>query len=426
MLKGIDVSDVNGNVDWIKAKQDGIAWAGVKATEGQDWASKTFTGARVKAMRKVGIEFTPYHYLRFRRDRTGDVEAKHCLEVCLAAGWKPGEDLPITVDAEWIGNEAELRAMSGAQAREYVSDFAEYMAKTKRAGKRGCITYLSPSFTSELGNRAPRSAGVAWVAAWDATDGKPPTPPGFQRSLVRFHQTSDKGHKGYVESGVVDLDVFMGSGKDMRVLIRGHQLPAPKPVAHQTHHERLAILKQQHMLRAIGWPIKADGVTGPQTKGALMDFQGGMAASPKRLVRDGVCGVETARWLKWSVAHGGACSPHFKYREFASSHTGWIKIERDLILGLEKLRAKLGHPIGILSGYRDFALGASNSQHRYGNAADPKGSFGSIDLVRSVRAFSGIGYQAGDKHVRHVDVRHRGPNFTGGTITNPTIFIDAF
>jgi hypothetical protein len=218
---------------------------------------------------------------------------------------------------------------------------------------------------------------------------------------------------------VVDLDVFMGSGKDMRALIRGHQLPAPKPVAHQTHHERLAILKQQHMLRAIGWPIKADGVTGPQTKGALMDFQGGMAASPKRLVRDGVCGVETAKWLKWSVAHGGAASGHFNYREFASSHTGWIKVERDLILGLEKLRAKLGHPVGILSGYRDFALGASNSQHRYGNAADPKGSFGSIDLVRSVRAFSGIGYQAGDKHVRHVDVRHRGPNFTGGTVDQP-------
>jgi GH25 family lysozyme M1 (1,4-beta-N-acetylmuramidase) len=423
MLKGIDVSDANGQVDWAKAKQDGIAWASPKATEGQDWTSKTFDGNRVRAIRKAGIEFTPYHYLRFRRDRTGDVEAKHCLEVCLDAGWKPGEDMPITVDTEWIGNEAELRAMRGTgQVRKYVSDFAEYLAKTKKAGNRGCIDYLSPAFAPELGNRAPRAAGLAWVAAWDAPDGRPPTPAGFQRSLVRFHQISDKGHKAYVENGVVDLDVFMGTARDLQAVIRG-RAPAPPP---PSTPEVLSIKEQQRLLRQIGWPLKVDGINGPMTKGALMDFQGGMARNPNRLVRDGVCGPRTARWLKWSATNGGKASDHFRFREFASSHAPhWIKVERDLILGLEKLRAKLGHGLGILSGYRDFALGAATkSQHHYGNAADPKGSFGSIEIVRSVRAFSGIGYNRGDKHVRHVDVRHKGPNFTHGTIANPTIFPD--
>jgi GH25 family lysozyme M1 (1,4-beta-N-acetylmuramidase) len=426
MLNGFDVSDAQGNVDWKKARADGMAWAGIKATEGQDWTSKTFDGNRVRAARKAGVEFTPYHYLRFRRDRTGDIEARHCLEVCLAAGWKPGQDLPITVDTEWIGNGPELAKMTGGQAREYVSDFADYMAKTKKAGKRGNIDYLSPSFAPELGNRAPRNAGITWVAAWDAPDGRPPTPAGFQRKLVRFHQISDKGHKSYVESGVVDLNVFMGTKRDLQAIITGRQAAAPKLIATPAKVDTLTVKEQQALLKKIGWPIKVDGVRGPLTKGALMDFQLGMAKSTHRLVRDGVCGARTTAWLKWSAANGGRASDHFLFREFASSHTGWIKVERDLVIGLEKLRAKLGHPVGILSGYRDFDLGASKSQHHYGNAADPNGSFGSIDLVRSVRAFSGIGYQSGDKHVRHVDVRHRGPNFTNGSIANPTVFVDAF
>ena len=43
-----------------------------------------------------------------------------------------------------------------------------------------------------------------------------------------------------------------------------------------------------------------------------------------------------------------------------------------------------------------------------------------------LKVFSGIGHFAQNGLVRHVDVRHVGPNTTGGTKARPTIFVDQF
>jgi hypothetical protein len=42
--------------------------------------------------------------------------------------------------------------------------------------------------------------------------------------------------------------------------------------------------------------------------------------------------------------------------------------------------------------------------------------------VRDLRRFSGIGYQRSSDKVRHVDVRHVGPNTTNSSIRNPMEF----
>lgn len=425
MLKGIDVSDAQGSIDWGKVKDDGISFVFLKATEGADFVSKTFTEERVDAIRKAGLLWGPYHYLRPRRDRNGVVESRHFYRTVVDRGWRHGHDLPLVVDIEWISNRVEVAAMTGAQLREYSSEFCEDVYQRNGTKlRRGCMTYLSPAFAPELGNRPPRRGGVSFVAAWDAPDGKPPTPSGFQRSKVLFHQISDRARVAGVPTAV-DLNLFLGSRADLKALIGG-DVKKPKPVPGLSKRDKLTVREQQKLLKKIGWPLEVDGVRGPATKGALMDFQLGMAKSGQRLTRDGVCGPLTTKWLRWSAAHDGHASDHFRYREFASSHAPhWIKVDRDLILALEKLRAKLGRSIGVLSGYRDFALGASKSQHRYGNAMDPTASLGSVSFVRGL-GFSGIGFDPRDGHVRHVDVRHRGPNFTGGTPSHPTVFADSF
>jgi hypothetical protein len=66
-----------------------------------------------------------------------------------------------------------------------------------------------------------------------------------------------------------------------------------------------------------------------------------------------------------------------------TSHTGWIRTQRELVSGLETLREHIGRPIGVLSGFRDFNLGASQSQHKFGNATDPTETL-PHDLHRSV------------------------------------------
>jgi peptidoglycan hydrolase-like protein with peptidoglycan-binding domain len=289
------------------------------------------------------------------------------------------------------------------------------------------MTYLSPGFMPELGNRAPKHGEDVWVAAFSAPRGKPPTPKGFDRKRVRAHQFSDRGLFPGVGTPV-DLDVWLGDARALRRWIEGTD-GADGPGGGGTSPDpALTTLEVQRLLGRIGFKIEADGKRGPATAQAVKDFQLGFVGDPPRkpLLVDGLVGTKTESALRWSAEHEGRCSAHFKYKEFASSHTGAIRVHRELVVGLEALRTLVGHPIGVLSGFRDFDLGASMSQHKFGNAIDPDRTLPHFSEVAALKVFSGIGHFAQNGLVRHVDVRHVGPNTTGGTKARPTIFVDKF
>lgn len=184
----------------------------------------------------------------------------------------------------------------------------------------------------------------------------------------------------------------------------------------------------QRDLRAIGWPIWPDGKLGPRTREAVGDFKRGYAFYSPMLRRGSTPGPATRRAIRRCRTAGGLCSPHFHFRDFASKGDGWIRTHRDLVRGLERLRRIVG-PIGVRSGYRDPRHNASvggktQSQHLFGNAIDPIFRREvSVAEARRVGAFSGIGYNGGTGGVRHLDVRHVGPNTTGGSPRNPTTWI---
>ena len=97
-----------------------------------------------------------------------------------------------------------------------------------------------------------------------------------------------------------------------------------------------------------------------------------------------------------------------------------------LVWGLDRFRERAGVPVSPVSGYRDPARnrqvgGASSSQHLHGNACDVPQVL-STDDVRALRAFSGIGIVRATGRVAHVDVRHVGPNTTGGSLERPTVW----
>lgn len=179
----------------------------------------------------------------------------------------------------------------------------------------------------------------------------------------------------------------------------------------------------QQALKQIGWPISVDGSYGPETQRAVTEFQRGY--TPYDLLIDGHAGPQTQKAIQTSLYFGGACGDGFLYREFASKGNGWIMVHRELVRGLVVYRRRYG-PTRIVAGYRDpqhnaAVGGAKNSQHLYGNAADLP-EVASLSAVRGLRVFSGIGVQRSNGLVRHVDVRHVGPNTTGGTPTSPTIW----
>jgi GH25 family lysozyme M1 (1,4-beta-N-acetylmuramidase) len=429
-LPFIDVGDSQGSVDWDRARKTGKAViAACKATEGETFRAKTFSAARVKSIHDAGLPLMPYHYLRPRTDRPGSREAQFAVAVMLDAGWKPrgkrfktGTDAPMVLDIESKLNEKMLAKMSGAQVLHYAEEFAGTVAE--QTG-RDVVTYLSPGFMPELGNKAPAHGEDVWVAAFSFTPGKPPTPQGFSKDRVRAHQFSEHGTFPGVGLAV-DLDLWLGDARSLRRWIE--ELPTPGGGGPISPEPTLTTTETQTFLKQIGWPIKVTGTRTPETAQAINDFQRGYVGDPpgKPLREDGLVGPKTEEALRWSAANGGRCSKNFQFKEFASSKSGWIRTHRELVAGLEMLREHVGHPIGVLSGFRDFDLGASMSQHKFGNGIDPTKTLPHFSEIAALKVFSGIGHFATTGLVRHVDVRHVGPNPTGGTKARPTIFVDAF
>jgi GH25 family lysozyme M1 (1,4-beta-N-acetylmuramidase) len=431
-LPFIDVGDSQGSVDWARAATVGkAAIAACKATEGGNFRATTFSRARVKAIHKAGLPLMPYHYLRPRTDRHGSAEAEFALAVLDDAGWKPrskrfkrGTDLPLVLDIEQHLNEQMLAKMSGPQVLRYAEEFAGTVFE--QVG-RGVITYVSPGFMPELGNRAPQHGEDVWVAAFSFAKGKPPTPAGFKPGRVRAHQYTDHGTFPGVATAV-DLDTWMGNHKSLAAFIVGDGAVAIASGGPVSPEPTMSTDDVQQLLKQIGFKVAVDGVRGAETARAIRAFQRGYLGTPpiEPLLVDGLVGPKTEKAMRDSAENGGACSQHFKFTEFASSHTGAILTHRELIAGLEKLRSHIGQPIGILSGFRDFNLGASLSQHKFGNAMDPTTPLSTVAEVAALKAFSGIGHSPGSDKVRHLDVRHVGPNTTGSTKARPEIFVDAF
>lgn len=113
-------------------------------------------------------------------------------------------------------------------------------------------------------------------------------------------------------------------------------------------------------------------------------------------------------------------SEHFTEAEFADRETGEvIAIDPKLIEGLELLRAAIGRPIRITSGYRSPETNAKvdpnapKSQHISGRAADivvdGMNLLSLLEAVFRIPAFAagGIGLNAKNNHI-HVDTRPGG------------------
>lgn len=100
-------------------------------------------------------------------------------------------------------------------------------------------------------------------------------------------------------------------------------------------------------------------------------------------------------------------SENFREEEFKSKGDGSVRVEARLVWHLEKLRAIVGRPLRIVSGYRDPAHnrrvgGAGGSRHLHGDAADIP--YGYATLRQAEQAgFRGIGTRG--PYAVHVDMR---------------------
>ena len=103
----------------------------------------------------------------------------------------------------------------------------------------------------------------------------------------------------------------------------------------------------------------------------------------------------------------GDLTPHFSRREFDSHDGAHAAPAPELLAALERLRAMVGRPLRIVSGYRSPAWnkrvgGAPRSQHLYNRAADIPPGYATVAQAAGA-GFTGIGES--DGWAVHVDVR---------------------
>jgi len=434
VVEGIDVSHWQGDVDWRAVKRSGRRFGFAKATEGRSLVDEKFD-QNWRNMKEAGIIRGAYHFAK--PTAAAKPQARHFHKTVTL---EPG-DLPLVLDLEdgeeigskrleqWVRTFVdEIKSLSGAPPIMYSGGFWKSHLN-HMTDNLGCLLWL-PQYGPKAENP---QAWKKWTF-WQYSDGT--------INAARLRPVPGVGQS-------CDRNRFQGSITQLQKLTIGNGVAVPRQDSKKetttekqsktktpakkrsTERERarevdLSVGDIQEILQELGWPLKVDGGMGTTTFSAIKDFQRGFAWWD--LLIDGNAGIKTKEALRYAAENDCSCALHFKFNEFKSKGNGWIRVHRSLIRGLEEVRTEVGS-LSILSGYRDPAHntrvgGAASSQHLHGNACDPVKDL-PLDVVKGVRRFSGIGIRRSDNKVRHVDVRHEGPNTTGGTPQNPTIWFYA-
>lgn len=213
-MRGIDVSNLQGAIDWDRvARVGGIKFAFVKATEGRTFNDSRFR-ENVAAARKAGVKVGAYHFAR--PDNNGArVEARHFLDVIA------GVELDLLPVLDW-----ETRAgLTPGQMVEWAADWLE--AVRRELGVRPFL-YTYPSFwTHDCGDSKSLNDFPLWLASYGPNDGvlHPARVVGGWKTIAIQQFTSNGSVPGI--RGRVDMN--WATELDPYLLHRPNPTPAPTP-----------------------------------------------------------------------------------------------------------------------------------------------------------------------------------------------------
>ena len=77
-IKGIDVSEWQGNIDWQKVKNAGIKFAMIRTSYGKRSLDKTYI-ANIEGAQAAGIDVGVYHYCYAKNIEDAKAEARHFI-----------------------------------------------------------------------------------------------------------------------------------------------------------------------------------------------------------------------------------------------------------------------------------------------------------------------------------------------------------
>jgi lysozyme len=190
---GVDVSHHQGRIDWRALTADGIAFAYIKATEGESFRDANFAVNWADAA-NAGVPRGAYHF--FTLCRTGADQARNFI----ATVPRDPQALPPVVDAESIGP-----CSSGTAIANVPQELEAFLAQLAAHYGRRPLIYTTPEFhDAYLQGQFPNDQ--FWIRSLVV----PPSLRYRQWILWQYH---DRGQRRGVQ-GPVDLNAFRGSKQD--------------------------------------------------------------------------------------------------------------------------------------------------------------------------------------------------------------------
>lgn len=198
-VRGIDISNHQGSIQWDHIDSSSIFFAFIKATEGGDFKDQSFYKNWTSA-RQNKIVVSAYHFFTFCR--SGSEQAFNFMESV------PNESdmLPPAIDLEYSGNCKLIKSKE-----ELLRDIDDFINIIETEYNRKIIIYVTESFYN------------------DYLVGLYPDNPLWVRDVFRqpkikdthkwtFWQYTDKGRIDGIKTKV-DLNVFNGTYNDFKNLI---------------------------------------------------------------------------------------------------------------------------------------------------------------------------------------------------------------
>lgn len=200
-IRGIDVSEFQGNINWPRVRASGVEFAFIRASYGRwtidDTFDQNWAGARA-----AGVKRGAYQFYRPSQDPIAQADVLLEEMGTLVAG-----DLPPVIDVE----EGE-----GASSATIVSGVRRWLERVEAAAGVRPIIYTSWGFWSGLSGASALARYPLWVANYGVQCPEVPT---NTWSGYSFWQYSDRGTIPGI-SGPVDLDVFQGTRAQLDALGR--------------------------------------------------------------------------------------------------------------------------------------------------------------------------------------------------------------
>jgi GH25 family lysozyme M1 (1,4-beta-N-acetylmuramidase) len=215
LLRGFDVSDARGDIDFAKARQGGMSFVSVRIADG-DFHDVRYGPGRINALRESGLAWFPYYFARVASDhnsqRDGAAEAKMAIRFARAAGWGKKQDLPLAYDFE---------NANGQPPKKCARHLIQFIRAYREDRGHFPILYTMPGFWSSIheelsaANRKLVARCPLWIAHWEVRDPGSMAPWNADWMLW---QDSDGGTVAGVGSKC-DTDCFRGSTEDFARLL---------------------------------------------------------------------------------------------------------------------------------------------------------------------------------------------------------------